>query len=386
MDQQQYIRFWEFLQVVPDPRGHKGRRYAWRYLLSLICLALLGGQKCVAAIAHWCVLNREKLLELMPDAARIPSVSTFYRVLRQVDISQLEAQVSAYQHTVDAECSAEGAVIGRDGQIYRGQALDGKAIRGAETHGQPMHLLGLARHVSGTMLDQLAIAEKGNEISQSGVLIRDQGDLTGTVTTMDAMLTQRKLAQQICQQGGHYLMEVKNNQPGLLQEITNWFDAPAWPADMEDRESYVYENGGHGREERRVITTSAGLSSYLTWPGARQVARRICERYYQGQLKSREVHYGITSLAAEQVGPQAIEAFWRQHWTIENKVHYVRDETFGEDRGQVHTGSTAQALSALRNALLTALRRAGWTNLAAALRHHQVRLQDSLQLLGLSFS
>ena len=97
MDQQQYIRFWPFLQEVPDPRDRKGRRYTWSFLLALICIALASGQKQVYAIAHWCHLHGDELRAILPDSSsRVPSPSTFYRVLRQVDIAALEARVSAY--------------------------------------------------------------------------------------------------------------------------------------------------------------------------------------------------------------------------------------------------------------------------------------------------
>ena len=387
MDQQQYIRFWPFLQEVPDPRDRKGCRHAWSFLLALICIALVSGQKQVCAIAHWCYLHGDELRAILPDSSsRIPSPSTFYRVLRQVDMDALEARVSAYGQAMDATEASYGAVKGaEDSHTYRGQSLDGKVIRGAEAHGQAMHLLGLVRHESGTILGQMHIAEKRNEISMSSVLM-EQRDLTGTVTTMDAMLTQRKLAKQLLTQHGHYLMEVKDNHAELKEAIETWFDSEPWPVALEDRETYCYENQGHGREERRTTTTSSALCTYLDWPGGQQVIRRICERLHQGQLLSREVHYGITSLSREQAGPDAIETLWRRHWTIENQVHYVRDETFGEDRGQVHVGHTAQALSALRNAIMTALRHHGWSNLAAALRYHQARLQETLQLVGIPAS
>jgi len=95
-----------------------------------------------------------------------------------------------------------------------------------------------------------------------------------------------------------------------------------------------------------------------------------------------EVTYGLTSLSRERVKLQHVEFFWRGHWTIENRDHYVRDVTLGEDHCQVHTGSAAQALAALRNGVLTALRHQGWENIAAAHRHYGASVQKALTLIG----
>jgi hypothetical protein len=80
--------------------------------------------------------------------------------------------------------------------------------------------------------------------------------------------------------------------------------------------------------------------------------------------------------------PAVLEGVWRGHWTIENRVHYVHDVTMGEDAGQAHTGSTPQALAAVRNALLALLRSRGWTNIADALRHYAASLDAALELIG----
>ena len=83
---------------------------------------------------------------------------------------------------------------------------------------------------------------------------------------------------------------------------------------------------------------------------------------------------------------EQVEQFWRGHGTIENRVHYVRDESMGEDRCQVHTGQAPQALAALRNGVLNAIRPSGWKNVAAALRHFEASAVEALALLGVGVS
>ena len=121
----------------------------------------------------------------------------------------------------------------------------------------------------------------------------------------------------------------------------------------------------------------------MTWPGVGQVLRRTCERLEMttGEL-SREVTYGVTSLRPEEASAEEIESLWRGHWGIENKVHYVRDETMGEDRGQMRRGQAPQALAALRNGILSLLRSQGVSRIADALRHHGASVEDALAFVG----
>jgi predicted transposase YbfD/YdcC len=115
--------------------------------------------------------------------------------------------------------------------------------------------------------------------------------------------------------------------------------------------------------------------------------RRECERI---ELKSgkvtREVSYALTSLSPERADAATLEALWRGHWTIENRVHYVRDVTFGEDGGHAAAGSTARALASMRNALLFLFRRAGWHLVPAALAHYGASVRRALSLVGLNVS
>ena len=140
---------------------------------------------------------------------------------------------------------------------------------------------------------------------------------------------------------------------------------------------------GHGRLETRHLTGTDDLEDYLSWPGVQQVLRRECERV---RLKTgevtRAVTYALTSLRREETTPDELAALWRGHWAIENGRHYVRDVTLGEDACQMHVGAAPQALAAVRNALISLLRRAGWKNIAAGLRHYSTCVQDALQFIG----
>ena len=263
-----------------------------------------------------------------------------------------------------------------------GLAVDGKAVRGANAHGAAVHLVSLVRHDDARVLRQVAVAEKSNEITAAPRLLADR-DLTGAVVTMDALLTQRSLAEQIRRQGGHYLLVVKENHPTLYAAIGQLFtgEVPVEPSDH--AASVTTTEKRHGRLTTRTLERTAALNDYLDWPDVGQVLRRT---YHAVNLTtgkvSHEVTYGLTSLPAAATTPAEVEQVWRGHWTIENRVHYPRDVTLGEDACQVRAGHAPQALAALRNALLSLLRAQGWTNIAAALRHYGAYVARALRLLG----
>jgi predicted transposase YbfD/YdcC len=200
------------------------------------------------------------------------------------------------------------------------------------------------------------------------------------VITGDAQFCQVALSRQVVQQGGHYFWAVKDNQPTLRDEIATLFVDPP-PGEPFGE---VLRFGRHGdRQERRVLRASAALNDYVRWPHVGQVCaleRTITRR---GRT-TRETAYAITSLSPTQALPQQLLALWRGHWSIENRLHWVRDVTFDEDRCQVRTGAGPQVLAALRNTVIGVLRRAGHPNIAAALRTYAGRPTAALALLGLT--
>jgi predicted transposase YbfD/YdcC len=385
MDQPKYTTLAESLKSVPDPRKARGKRYPWLLLLTLIAAALASGQKTVNAIADWVREHADELREaLNPPKGRLPSGSTFYRAVRAVDLVALEARLSDFAEPLAVETAASAAITTPEGQVLYGQALDGKEVHGSQVHGQPLTLVSLVQHGTGITLAQVETDVKSNEIPAAAHLLAGR-DLTHTVTTTDALHTQRDLAQKILDRGGHYFMTVKENQPMLYDAIALLFEQPPWSKQEQSKEYQVYPvaNKGHGRREKRRLECSTALCTYLDWPGVGQVMRRECERVIlkTGQV-SRKIRYGITSLRPQDAGAEQLEQLWRRHWTIENRAHYVRDVTLGEDACQIHTGHAAHALAALHNALLTLFRWKRWPNIAAAIRHYAASVHRALELVG----
>ena len=372
-----------YLAQVPDPRCPRGQRYSWPFVLAIIASALAAGQRTVLEIALWAKRHAPELqATLQPVRPRWPSPATLRRAVQHIDLAALEHQVAAHNQILDQQDAQAGCLMAANGQVLRAQAVDGKDVHGARAHGQALFLVSLVRHESAYVLGQAAIAHKTNEITAAPALLAGR-DLTDTVTTMDALLTQREFAHQLLAQNGHYLMIVKENQPSLYQAIDLLFRQPPVPARPGELLRYQSYDKAHGRLEWRTLECSTALNGYLDWPGLGQVLRRTCKRILlsTGEVQM-ETHYGVTSLPRMLAGPQLLEQIWRGHWTIEDRLHYVRDETLGQDQGQTHTGSAPQALAALRNGILSLLRYHGWSNIAQANRRYDACPQKALQLLG----
>ena len=263
-------------------------------------------------------------------------------------------------------------------------ALEGKTLRGSHKQGAPgAHLLSALAHHLGLTLAQQAVDDKTNEITQVETVLR-QLVLRDRVVTMDALLTQRHVAQTIVDEGGDYVMIVKDNQPQLRADIELVF---ALPPAGDRQETARTVDIGHGRIEQRNLTTSAALVGYSDWPGLAQVFELGRHVMFQKTGKKRvEVVYGVTSLGPERATPERLLTLVRGQWQIENKSHWVRDVTFDEDRSQVRCGHIPQVMAALRNTAIGLLRGAGHTNIAAACRQLAAQVSEgSVMALHLCF-
>lgn len=382
MDQPQYSTLLEALAVVPDPRKARGKRYPWLLLLTLLAAGLASGQQTARAIAQWIRLHADELKLALPSLIRLPSESTLLRTLRLVDVTSLEAALTALTAPQTPAQAAPSAVVTPLGTHLQALAVDGKTLRGTTACGVPTHLVSLVQHGSGTTVAQVAVAQKRNELSAVPVLLAGR-DLTDTMITSDALHTQRSFAQHLHAAGGYYLMIAKANQPQLRDDLALFFDLPAILADHEQWDRVETVSKGHGRLEVRTLECTTGECAYLGWPGATHVIRRTCERQvYRTGVTTRTVLYGVTNLPPRETSAALLEALWRGHWAIESASHYVRDVTLGEDANHMRTGEAPETLAALRNSLLALWRRAGWTNIADAVRATAASVTTALTLIG----
>jgi len=217
-------------------------------------------------------------------------------------------------------------------------------LRGSRrSDGRGVHLFSAMLHGVGVVLGQTEVDELSNEISAFIPLVESL-DLAGALVTADAIHTQREHARYLVEdKSADYLFQVKENQPKLLAAIKA---IPAESFSPEDHQS----GRGHGRTEHRHVRV-AMVTPEIDFPHAAQVVVVYRERAdLSDVMTSAETSYYITSVAADRAGAPRLGRHVREHWGIENKLHWVRDWAFDEDRHQLRaTSSTARAMATLRN-------------------------------------
>ena len=381
------------LSKVPDLRRRRGLRHPLVVVLALAaCATLVVGGDSVTAIWQWAArASQDKLARLgarrHPLTGRflVPSERTFRRVLGKLDADALDAALGGWAADVARGVVPAPVVAATPGPPEREQrratqrsvehpapdgllpaaAVDGKALRGARTpEGGRVFLVAAIDHATGAVLGQRQVPGKRGE----GAAARDL--LTGLrapgmVWTLDALHTTKATARLITKDlHGHYILIIKGNQPIARDAAAALLSGPnadwvATTATEDDR--------GHGRVERRTIRVAPADDSLF--PGAVQAFRlRRDTAGLDGVWTGKEIVYGITSLPADLAGPAQLNHYERRHWVVEDRLHWVRDVTFGEDASQLRTGTAPRALAAFRNLAISALRLAGRANIAHARR------------------
>ena len=341
------------LDAVPDPRKPRGVRHQINTILALAVCAVMAGCRSFTAIGEWAASASEQVLSALGTGCA-PSESTMRRALQRLDGDQLDSAIGSW-------AAGRSEPIGTQRRLV---AVDGKRVRGSSNGTvDARHLLSALDHAQAVVLAQREVGGKTNEITEFAPLL-DGVELTGAVVTADALHAQKAHADYlVLARGAHYLLTVKGNQPGLSAQLKAlpWKQVPV---------AHTCTDRAHGRVEKRtikVVTVTTGI----LFPHARQAIQIIRKtRRLNSTTWTTEVAYAVTSLAAEQATPTQLATWVRGHWRIENRLHWVRDVTFDEDRSQIRSGSGPRVMASLRNLVISILRINGTTNIAQALRHH----------------
>jgi predicted transposase YbfD/YdcC len=363
---------------MPEPRDPRGLRHPLPAVLAMVVMAMLRGKTKLSAITAW-VKNADQDMLALAGARpgkdgqlTAPSPKTVTRVLGLAGAQALAEAVSRY---LAAGVPAQPPAYPASGPVLQPHlACDGKECRGAlRPDGTRLFLLSAA--ADGVVIADREIPSKTNEIPELRTMLRELSGrfpLAGWVISADALHTQHDLAKLAVEELlAHYVLTVKRNQAGLYDALQNlcWAGAAG----------YVTEDKGHGRTEtRRHLVMDAPEEIKDRFPHVRQVARVVRTRtvtYWKGNGKtwslvtetSSETVYLVTSLTAREAGPEHIAAYARRHWSIENKVHLVRDVTLREDSSKVRAQSRPRNLATLRNLVTGLIRQAGRNDIAATI-------------------
>lgn len=362
----------DMLGGVADPRQARGVRHRIGTLLTVMVLAVLAGARNFREIADRVADLPPQLLTLagcrvhpVTGVHVTPSKGTIRRIAHDIDADAADERVGAWlrAEAMAAAIAGDADYATPDGLVA--VAMDGKTLRNTcppGTEGTEIKLFSALTHAEAIVIAQVRIPEDTNEITQVTALLGGV-DLTGVVVTGDAAHAQHATAAYLAgERGGHYALTVKGNQPGLLAAI-----AAAVPPAVPGTEHHVTEDRSHGRIVRRAIWVAPAAG--VEFPGAAQVFQIRRDTFdHAGHWLSKEIVYGVTSLTAEQATSEHLARLIREHWTVENKSHWVRDVVYREDHQHAYIGTGAQVMATLRNLALGLLRLAGITEITRTLQ------------------
>jgi len=330
----------KYFAELRDPRVERNREHLLEEILLIAIAAVLSGAESWNDISDYGEDKQEWLKTFLTLPSGIPSHDTFNRVFAALDPEEMERGFVAWVSSI-AKLTA-GEVV----------AIDGKTLCGTREAGKKglVHMVSAWASVNNLVLAQRKVDEKSNEITAIPKLLNAL-ELAGAVVTVDAMGCQREIASLIIEKKADYMLAVKDNQGLLAEQVRDSFlllnsDAVAEEVDC-----------GHGRVEQRRCSVIADLSMVekaAEWASLKGLVRIESERYHKATGKTeREVRYYITSLRPDAA---RLNRVIRQHWGIENKLHWVLDLGFGEDLDRKRAGHAAQNFSVLNRIALNLLK------------------------------
>jgi predicted transposase YbfD/YdcC len=333
----------KYFAKLKDPRRAHRRLHLLQDILVIALCAVIAGAQDWQEIETFGRKRRVWLKRFLRLPNGIPAHDTFERVFDRIKPQAFQA------------CFREWVKAIQETLRIQHVAIDGKTLRGSGSAKLgTLHLVSAWATAQRLSLGQVAVDAKSNEITAIPALL-EMLDLHGAFVTIDAMGCQKAIAQKIIDQGGAYILTVKDNQEHLLADIQqSWVDACENDFTGLEHDKYETRERGHGREEYRCYTVlhqTAGLRNAADWAGLTTIGMCYSERTIQG-VRSEEMRYFIGSRkASAKVYGKAL----RNHWGIENTLHWQLDVTFAEDHNRVSKRNAAENLALLRRLTLSLL-------------------------------
>src|SRR5205807_752235 len=320
-------------------------------LLTLLLLGKMAGETKLEGIIDWINERQQERKKLLNWPKGFPVSKTYIDALAKCDhheIAKAIAQVIVKARAVE-QCDEEPSRLLAQQELSEASliqtAVDGKILRGTLKHGRedqpPVHLLSFYECESGMVLDQFVVKSKNNEESACKAILHPVL-VKGRIISVDAIFSCRDWCATVHAYKGYYFIPIKENNPAVLRDLIEFFEDRGI-----DRSEFQYHkqvNKGHGRLEVREIWTSTQMNAWFEneWAGIAQVF--VIRRYIKTRHKEREeIVYGMTNLPRNKADAKRLLGLNRKHWSIENRLHYRRDVTLGEDASQVRMQGAPQA-------------------------------------------
>jgi len=287
------------------------------------------------------------LRKYLPYAKGIPSHDTIARVICKLNPKKLQTCFVDWVSSISEV--TEGEII----------SIDGKTVRRSFKKGNrksAIHMVSAWASQNQLVLGQTKVSDKSNEITAIPALL-SMLEIKGCLITIDAMGCQSDIAEKIIDSGGDYLLSVKDNQKHLHEDIKAFFDTAT--EHNFNRVKYDFDEQidfGHGRIETRRCWVSSNLMTLRKsnkWKGLKQIVKVQRKREIKGKKSSEDAYY----ISSKNQSAKEINHAARQHWGVENSLHWVLDVTFREDESRIRRGNAAENFAVSRHIALNLVKK-----------------------------
>lgn len=338
-NQQQFI---EFFKEIDDPRQDEKVLFPLHEIIFLVLVGILGCAEDWEAILDFGETKLSILRKYFPYEHGLPSISTLMRVMGLIDKACIETWLNNQAQLIVGSLQNELIVF------------DGKALKGKKkfvNDSQNTHTLNVFASKLGIALTQKAIPNKGSEIAAIHEIL-DSANLGGATVSIDAIGCQYAIAEKIINKGGEYFLALKANQGTLLSDVESIFEAKI----TGKLDTFTEHDKGHGRIETRICETINNTNwlreRHPNWKNLNSIAKVTSVRCV-GTTETIATRYYISS----QQGTAKINLERsRQHWSIENNLHWILDVQFHEDNCCIRKNNAAENMAVIRKMVLNIIK------------------------------
>lgn len=366
------VNFLKHFEPLADPRVDRTKRYPLIEIIFLIISASISGCDGWKSVRDFGMMKLDWLRQFLPYENGIPVDDTIARLMRRLDTQQFEQCFMNWMWEVSAH--TQGEVV----------AIDGKTLRRSHDKSggkSAIHMVSAFSSANGVVLGQEKTDEKSNEITAIPALLETLS-IKGCLVTIDAMGCQKSIAEKIVSKRGDYLLALKGNQGKLHSDVVDFFET-AKEAGFSGVNHEYYEDidSGHGRiETRRAYVINAKeykrcFTDIKEWKKLNRIVMIESVREMRDKTTTDRRFYITSSTSSA----QTLLAASRQHWSVENALHWTLDVTFREDESRIRKGASPENYAIFRHIALNILRKDNSKTASIKRKRHMAALDDNFR-------